>query len=196
MAKRKAESEAVVAQLQGETESLAAEIKQLNSGESERNADGELVYSLEVTLKQSREHEARVLQQLEECTEQLKEEERKKQDTLNQLSTLKSKMERELASISSRVRSVNSSNPASPSDGLVRETVDDLIMQNKTAHLQYLEEQVRQYDVSIQCTVSTIADKKAELAELQQQAREREEQRYDWVTLVSVAYLLYHWSLI
>jgi ABC-type transporter Mla subunit MlaD len=167
----------VVAQLQGETASLAAEIKQLNSGESGRNADGELVYSLEATLKQSQEHEARVLQQLQECTEQLQDEERKKQETLDQLNSLKSKMERELANISKRVRAVNSSNPVSPGDGSVRESVDDLIMQNKTVHLQYLEEQVRQYDVSILCTTNTIREKKAELVQLQQQALEREENR-------------------
>lgn len=127
-------------------------------------------------MKNVLEQEVLTLEQLVDYTEQLRQEEIKRQEKLKELIILKNKMEKDIVEIANKVKIVQTINPLID-DNNIHNSVDDLILHNKTAQLQYLEEQVRQYDVSIQYMEKVIIEKKSELLHIKQSLLLKEENK-------------------
>ena len=148
---------------------------------------GELVYTLEKNLKAAMEREITILTDLVDTNEE-------------QLGKMKTDVEKEMSGISQKLKFVNTSiasaadsnNTGSPSpnnSNLGSSTnstahspdhedcsVSELITHNKNLHVEYIEEQVRGYDVTINTLSNSIQQKKMELLELKQaETRQREE---------------------
>ena len=171
MIQRREESERVIHQLQEETGNLADELKQLSYGEisGTNGTDGELVYSLDHRMKLSLEREIQILNELVDQTEQLRLDELNKRQSVDQLSELKVNLEKEMSVVSQKLNSLTDDSPS--------KDLEHLMVHNKSAHIQYLEEQIRQYDVSIVCLNNSIASKKEELSRLKELSNQQLEQK-------------------
>ena len=171
MQQRREESERVINQLQQETGSLADELKQLSYGElgGGQVVDGELVYTLETRMKQSLEREVQVLNELVDQTERLRLEELSKRQTVEELTELKLNLEKEMSAVSQKLSALAADSPG--------KELEDMMIHNKTAQIHYLEEQVRQFDVSIVCLNNSIASRKEELSRLREMAHQQTEMK-------------------